>query len=363
MLPALSLLQLLPVQALDTTTWMLIGGMVGCAVLMWLIIKVNFSAPVARGTLRRLQAYIDREENLSPLERLVERAEADAAAQRRTRSQRTGDLLPTVTKWVQNSRSRYLNSLSADLARIGSNWRAAEILYIGAVLAGLSLLVVCAILRMVIFGLGLSVFLVFLPAMVVRFQARRWTAKFETQLADTLLLMSNAMSAGYGFQQAMAMVAREGQPPMSDEFTKMNQEVALGVPANDALQHMSERVENADFTLAVTAIQISNEVGGELAPILRTISETIRERVRIRGEIRILTTQGKVTGLGLTLLPILMFFLLNAVGGSDPASGERYAPPLFNKKDYPLGPKLVITGFVMQCVGYFFINRIVNIEV
>ncbi|MBI2301408.1 MAG: type II secretion system F family protein [Armatimonadetes bacterium] len=363
MVPLLGLVQASAVGALDPVSKMMLAGAVVCAVLLFWILKSTFSAPVSRSTLRRLQTYVDREENLSPLERLVERAEADTAASRRGRGQRSGDLLPTVTKWLGNSRIRFLNSLSADLARIGSNWRASEILYMGIFLGLLVFLLVGVLLKRAVLGLGLGAVMFLVPVTWVRMQAKRWTARFETQLADTLLLMSNAMSAGYGFQQAMAMVAREGQPPMSDEFTKMNQEVALGVTANDALSHMSERVENADFTLAVTAIQISNEVGGELAPILRTISETIRERVRIRGEIRILTTQGRVTGLGLTALPIFMFFLLNAATSPDPATHERYASPLFNGKVYPYGPKLVVTGVIMQIIGYFFISRIINIEV
>lgn len=340
---------------------MLVGAALCLLVLMFLI-RSTFSAPVSRASLNRLQTYIDREENLSPLERLVDRRQEEEQTRSRKRREKSADLLPTLSKLINNTRIDFLNKMSADLARIGSNWRASEILYFSLLSAMVLFFIVGVLMRYLMVGIILAIVCVMLPSWVVRFQAKRWMSKFETQLADTLLLMSNATQAGYGFQQAMEMVAREGQPPMADEFTKMSTEVQLGVPIAEALTHMAERVQNPDFTLAVTAIQISMEVGGALSEILRSISETIRDRVRIRGEIGILTAQGKMTGLMLGLLPVGMFFLLNVVGG-DPQTGEKYSAPLLDGKTYPMGPKLVITGFVLQGIGFFVISRIVNIEI
>ncbi|MCC7490864.1 MAG: type II secretion system F family protein [Fimbriimonadaceae bacterium] len=350
-------------QVLNSSNKMLLGGAVLCGVALVWTIRGTFSAPVSRSTLSRLQNYIDREENLSPLERLVERAGAasEPAAKRRKR-EKGADLLPTVSRWIGRSRSEFLNKLSSDLTRIGANWRASEVLYASAFLAMFMFMVVGVLMQRYLFGIIFAVGAMTVPFTVVKFKAKRWMGRFETQLADTLLLMSNATQAGYGFQQAMEMVAREGQPPMADEFLKMSQEVQLGVPIADALQHMAERVQNADFSLATTAIVISMEVGGALSEILRSISETIRERVRIRGEIGILTAQGKMTGLMLSALPVGMFFLLNLVG-SDPQSKEKYSAPLLDGKNYPIGPKILAAGFVSQMIGYFFINRIVNIEI
>lgn len=344
-----------------TTEKVMLGGAGACVLLLFFIIKSSFSAPVPRATLNRLQNYIDREENLSPIERLVAHGgEEDAAA---ARQRRTQDLLPTVSRWIANSPIRLLNGLSTDLSRIGSNWRASEILYIGLLLALVVLFVVGILLRRFVLGLFLAGVVFMIPTMLVRKSAKKWASRFETQLADTLLLMANAMSAGYGFQQAMEMVAREGQPPISEEFAKMGQEVNLGVPVNEALNNMADRVQNPDFTLAVTSIQISNEVGGELSSILHSISETIRERVRIRGEIGILTAQGKITGLMLGCLPLFMFLLLNVVVGADPETQEKYATPLFDGKTYPWGPRMVIYGVISQIIGFFVISRIINIEI
>lgn len=341
---------------------MLLGGAAICFFFLILTIRSTFSAPVNRSSLNRLQHYIDREENLSPLERVLDREEEEFSRETRQRKRRSNDLLPTLTKVINNSRVDFLNKLSADLNRIGSSWRASEIVYVAVLFAILGFFVVGILLQKVIPGLAVALICFYLPFAVVRFYARRWMIRFETQLADTLLLMANAVQAGYGFQQAMEMVAREGQPPMADEFAKMSQEVQLGIPISEALSHMAERVQNTDFTLAVTAIQISMEVGGALADILRSISETIRERVRIRGEISILTAQGKITGLLLSLLPLGMFFLLNLVG-SDPDTKEKYSEPLFDGENYPMGPKMVAYGIISQLFGYWVISRIVNIEV
>jgi tight adherence protein B len=343
------------------STIMLVMGLVCLGVLVVSLMS-TFSAPVSRRQiLSRLQPYIDRDENMSPLERIVERAEADARRKGSTRAKRRGDLLPTLSKWIANSRIKILNTLSSDLTRIGSNWRPSEIVYGGASLALFVFFIVGVVFRQLGIGLGVAALAFFAPFALVRFLARRWTTRFEQQLADTLLLMANATQAGYGFQQAMEMVAREGVPPMSDEFAKMNQEVRLGVPIAEALNHMGERVQNRDLFLTITAIQISMEVGGALSEILRTISEAIRERVRIRGEIAVLSTQGKMTGLILSGLPVFLFFVLNLITRTP---GEKpYMDPLFNGKEYPMGPKLVAAGIISEVIGFMAIQKIVNIEV
>lgn len=359
---ALAVSPMLTVLLLTQQQQMFLGGAVVCVFLLIFSLRSTFAAPVDRRSLARLQNYIDREENLSPLEKFIEREEAETQSRNRRRDKQA-DLLPTLTRWLGNSRIEMLNRLSANLNRIGSNWRASEIVYAAVLLAMLGFLLVGVVFQKWIWGLFIALAAFKLPFAVVGFKAKRWMSRFETQLADTLLLMSNATAAGYGFQQAMEMVAREGQPPMGDEFAKVSQEVQLGVPISEGLQHMAQRVDNADFTLSVTAIQISMEVGGALSEILRSISETIRERVRIRGEIGVLTAQGKMTGMILSGLPIGMFVLLMFVG-SDPQSGERYTDPLINKDDaYPAGPKLLIVGLILQLMGYYVIGKIVNIEI
>ena len=359
---ALAATPLMTVLLLTDQQKLFLGGAMTCVVLLFFSLKTTFAAPVDRRNLTRLQNYINREENLSPLEKFIEREEMEQAARTGRRREKSADLLPTLSRWLGHSRISMLNRLSANLTRINSNWRASEVIYI-AILGGLFMFLILGIaMRKYAWGFLIGLLAFKMPFWIVGFKAKRWMTRFETQLADTLLLMSNATAAGYGFQQAMEMVAREGQPPMGDEFAKVSQEVQLGVPISEGLQHMADRVENDDFTLTVTAIQISMEVGGALSEILRSISETIRERVRIRGEIGILTAQGKMTGMMLCALPFFMFFILMVVG-TDPDSGERYSDPLTHGKEYPAGPKLILIGLVLQVLGIYTISKIVNIEI
>lgn len=346
---------------LEGADWTMLIGAGFCAMMLVLTLKTSFEAPVSRQALLRLDQFAQREENLSPLERIVARPTETQQQQQRRRRARSADLLPTVSKLIQKQRGGMLGNLSADLSRIGSNWRASEILYVGALAAAFMFLIVCVLMQRWVFGLVLTGVAFMMPMWVVRFVAKRWMRTFESQLADTLLLMSNATQAGYGFQQAMEMVAREGMPPMATEFLKMNQEVQLGVPIGEAMNHMCERVRNSDLDLAVVAIQISMEVGGAISEILRTISETIRERVRIRGEIQTLTAQGKLTGALLSALPIGMFFLLNVVTSA--TGGEPYSQPLTQWDKYTWAPYMVWYAVFSQIFGYMLIMRILNIEV
>src|SRR5436853_266907 len=122
----------------------------------------------------------------------------------------------------------------------------------------------------------------FAPGFFLKFRQRRRLKAFNNQLGDTVVLLSNALKAGYSFAQAMATIAKSSSPPMADEFSRAVREMNLGVSVDDALQHMVKRIESEDFDLMVTAVQIHRVVGGNLAEILDTIAFTIRERIRIQ---------------------------------------------------------------------------------
>src|SRR5205807_6591221 len=144
----------------------------------------------------------------------------------------------------------------------------------------------------------------------LKFLQRRRARAFDKQLGDTIILLSNALKAGYSFAQALSTVSKNAAPPIADEFARATREIALGINVDDALNHMVERNQSEDFDLMVTAVQIQRVVGGNLAEILDSIAFTIRERVRIQGEIRTLTAQARASGLIITLLP---FFLVGAL--------------------------------------------------
>src|SRR5262245_23972417 len=119
---------------------------------------------------------------------------------------------------------------------------------------------------------------------------------FNKQLPDTITLIANALRAGSSFLQAIELVVRESRPPISTEFGRVIREVNLGLSFEVALENMVRRVKSDDLELMATAISIQHTVGGNLAEILDSIAFTIRERVRIKGEIRTLTAQQRLSG-------------------------------------------------------------------
>jgi tight adherence protein B len=144
---------------------------------------------------------------------------------------------------------------------------------------------------------------------VARKQNQRLTA-FEDQLPDTLSLWVNALRSGYSVLQSMEAISKEAPEPTATEFRRVVQEAQLGIPMQDALEHLLVRMPSADLDLVNTAVNIQREVGGNLAEILDSIGHTIRDRIRLKGEIRVLTSQGRITGWLISLLPIFLTVFL-----------------------------------------------------
>jgi tight adherence protein B len=183
---------------------------------------------------------------------------------------------------------------------------------------------------------------------------------FNSRLADTITLIANALRAGSSFLQAIEMVVRESEPPVSTEFGRVIREVNLGLPFEEALQNMVRRVRSDDLELMATAISVQHQVGGNLAEILDSISFTIRERIRIKGEIRTLTAQQRLSGYVVGFLPIGLtgVLFLIAPGFMDPMF--RKPPDVFG---LPAGMLILGFGFFMMFIGFMIIRRIVDIEI
>jgi tight adherence protein B len=183
---------------------------------------------------------------------------------------------------------------------------------------------------------------------------------FNKQLPDTITLIANALRAGSSFLQAIELVVRESRPPISTEFARVIREVNLGLPFEQALENMVRRVRSDDLELMATAISIQHQVGGNLAEILDSIAYTIRERIRIKGEIRTLTAQQRLSGYVVAGLPIgLAAFLFVAAPG--------FMQPMFDDRvsiiGLPAGVIILAFGGFMMFLGFMAIRRIVDIEV
>ena len=178
--------------------------------------------------------------------------------------------------------------------------------------------------------------------------------KFENQLPDTLGLWVNALRSGYSVMQSMEAIARDAPEPTATEFKRVVQEVQLGIDPEDALAHLLTRVESEDLDLVITAVNIQREVGGNLAEILDVISHTIRERIKLKGEIRVLTAQGRITGYLISFLPIILALFLYTINPG-------YMGNLFENRmcGWPmLGIALALIG-----IGFALVQKIVDIDI
>ena len=183
---------------------------------------------------------------------------------------------------------------------------------------------------------------------------------FNKQLPDTITLLANGLRAGSSFLQAVELVVRESRPPISTEFSRVIREVNLGLPFDQAMENMVRRVRSDDLELMATAINIQHTVGGNLAEILDSIAFTIRERIRIKGEIRTLTAQQRLSGYVVGFLPI-------ALAGFLFVAAPNFMQPMFEKPPealgLPLGVVILFMGGFMMFIGFMLIRKIVDIEV
>ncbi len=242
------------------------------------------------------------------------------------------------------------------LARADLKLTVAEfaVLHVVGIIAGFSLGYFVLFSADIIFSI-IAAFIGFLaPRIYVARTISKRLIEFEKQLPDTLGLWVNALRSGYSVLQAMEAVAKDSPEPTKTEFRRIVQEVQLGIDMSDALDHMLERVESADLDLVFTAVNIQREVGGNLAEILEVISGTIRERIKLKGEIRVLTSQGRITGYLISFLPIGLAMFLNMINPG-------YMGQLFENRT--CGWPMIGAGLALIGIGSALIQKIIDIEI
>ena len=204
-----------------------------------------------------------------------------------------------------------------------------------------------------VFTLATLVATYVLPKYYVRAMRTRRFKTLEKQLPDALLMITGAMSAGASVNIAIESMIKEQRPPIAQEFELMMRELRIGVDFDTALKNMEKRNPIPDFELVISALRISREVGGNLAEILKSLADTLREKQTMEGKIASLTAQGKIQGVVMTALPLLVMFGLTQI---EPVA----MAPLFTT--WPGWLTLTVIG-VMEVMGYFFIQRITAIDV
>ena len=177
--------------------------------------------------------------------------------------------------------------------------------------------------------------------------------RFEEQFPEALDMLSRAIRAGHAFQTAMGMVADELPDPVGPEFKKTFDQQNYGLPLKDALNELSERLKMLDVRFFVTAVMIQRDTGGNLAEILDNLAHVVRERFKILRQVRVHTAHGRFTGYVLLALPAALAVALQFIN-------PEHMGLLLHER---MGQMMLMGAIVMQTLGYFWIRKVIKIEV
>ncbi|NPT39058.1 type II secretion system F family protein [Paraburkholderia xenovorans] len=205
----------------------------------------------------------------------------------------------------------------------------------------------------ILFALASVPIAMMLPKKYLKRMRKKRIEALEKQLPDALLMMSGALRAGASFPAALEAVVYETAPPISQEFDLLMREIRLGIDLDIAMRNVEKRIPIPDLLMMTAAVTIAREVGGNLAEALESVARTLREKLQMEGKIRALTSQGRMQGIVMTCLPLFLMLVLRFMEAKAMA-------PLFSE---PVGWATLAVIGVMECLGYFWISRITNIDV
>ncbi len=192
-----------------------------------------------------------------------------------------------------------------------------------------------------------------IPSLIIRILKHRRLLRFNEQLVDALMTMSNALKAGFSIMQSFEAVVRNGQNPIAQEFGMVLQQIRVGVNFEQALANLHKRIGGQDLELFVLSIETARLTGGSLTEVLEKIAATIRERVRIEHRIRTLTAMGRLQGIVLGCMPLLLGFALFFM---DP-----HMMTTFLRSS--AGMTTIVIIIALETAGFFVIRKIIRIEV
>ncbi len=209
------------------------------------------------------------------------------------------------------------------------------------------------VLKGAVLVLSITLLAIILPYWFLVINRHRYVNRFTMMFPDTLMLIKSAIRAGQGIQASFQMVAKEGPQPVAKEFAQLVREIELGSTVNEALNELYRRIETVELRIFVLGIFIQSEVGGNLVELLEHIEKTVRERLGMMREIKVLSAQGRMTGIVLMLLPFGLAAILTMLN-------PKYFEPMI---DNPGGQRVLIIAGVMQLIGAFLIRKITTFRV
>ena len=260
------------------------------------------------------------------------------------------------------SRNAKLNSVLGTVPRIdevdrwlrqsGSNWTVGKLIFLSlaALLGSLMLTVLIGVDA--VLAIPLAVILGSLPSLSIKQRRSNRLKRFDAQLPDALEVLSRAMRAGYSMPAAMKVVAEDMPDPIGAEFRMAHDQITFGASPQVALSNLTQRVPSSDLKFMTIATLIQRETGGNLAEVLNKIAQLMRERSTLAGQIRVLSADGRISGIILFLLPfitVLMAYLLNPT----------YIQKLWTTEP---GHKMLWVSAGMMTVGVFWMRRVIRIN-
>lgn len=191
------------------------------------------------------------------------------------------------------------------------------------------------------------------PFYLYKSMRKKRLRKIELQLPEALVMVSGSLSSGASLNMALESMLKEQPAPLSQEFMLFMREQRIGVDFDMSLRNMERRIPLQDFIMFTAAMRISREVGGNLGEVLTTLAETLRRKATMEGKIESLTAQGRMQGIVMAGLPILLGVLLYFM---EPVAMSK----LFSTT---IGWGVLTVIIIMEVMGYVFIRKITSIDV
>ncbi|MCS7468819.1 type II secretion system F family protein [Stieleria sp. ICT_E10.1] len=182
---------------------------------------------------------------------------------------------------------------------------------------------------------------------------KRRLSKFGKQMPEALELLGRSLRAGHSLNAGFGLVSKEMEDPLAREFGRAFEEQNLGIPLDEAIEDMADRVPNMDLRFFATAVVLQRQTGGDLAEILDKIGHLIRERLQILGQIQALTGEGRMSGAVLLALPPVLFIVMLYLN-------REYVMMLFTDE---IGRYMLGFGLITQIIGALVIKKIITIKV
>ncbi|SHH40723.1 type II secretion system F family protein [Massilia sp. CF038] len=250
-------------------------------------------------------------------------------------------------------RRRLAQAIDRLLLQAGLRWSVAQ--FMGAAFGGMCVALLLLQMRPAPPVAQVVIALMFMSAPYVLARRARTARliKIEEQLPEAADFLARAMRAGHSFTNVLQMVGSELPEPLSGEFRTAHEEINYGVPLNEALYSLADRIPLTDLRYLVIAVVIQRESGGNLAEILGNISHIIRARLKLLGKVRVLSAEGRMSAWILGLMPFCaMFFMLIA--------NPKYVSVLWTD---PTGQTMLWYGAGMILIGVLWIRRVIHIRV